>query len=252
MLLITGSGRSGTSAVAQLLDAAGLSAGERLIDGDEFNADGYFEERALIELNQEILTAAGLGPWFSMATREQVLYAAGARADAMQALAAEATPVWKDPRFCWTLEAWLAVLPERPRLIVCLRKPEEVIASTLRRYGMLGDEATRAAEHVWRAGYERLVEVIDDYGLEALCVEYSALQGQPATAARALGEFVGRALDPSLIRRELRHHRGGTPSRLRRLYARVRSLGMPATADAADPAARSVRSARSKSVLSRP
>ena len=48
MLLVTGSGRSGTSAVAKLLHHAGFSAGHDLIEADESNADGYFEERAVI------------------------------------------------------------------------------------------------------------------------------------------------------------------------------------------------------------
>ena len=47
MFLITGSGRSGTSAVAQLLHEAGLSVGHDLIAPDEHNMQGYFEERKI-------------------------------------------------------------------------------------------------------------------------------------------------------------------------------------------------------------
>src|SRR6185436_1564043 len=106
-----GSGRSGTSAVAKLLHNAGLAAGHDLIEADESNADGYFEERAVIKLNDCILRDTRLNERFATASREQVLDAAVPYRDEMRDLVATATPLWKDPRFCWTLEAWLDVLP---------------------------------------------------------------------------------------------------------------------------------------------
>ena len=71
MFIITGCGRSGTSAVAKLLHTAGISVGRDLIRGrTTSNADGYFEERAVIAVNDAILAAAGLHAWFSTATRD--------------------------------------------------------------------------------------------------------------------------------------------------------------------------------------
>jgi hypothetical protein len=182
MFLITGTGRSGTSAVAQLLHEAGLAAGNDLIEPDEHNEEGYFEERELIGINDAILDAAGVGAWFTTATRQQIRDAASQHIDAMRELAAAATPVWKDPRLSWTLEPWLDVLPERPQIIVCLRSPAEVVASTLTYYMLGGDEAERAVTHVWRAQSERLLEIIDEYRLDAICVEYAALQANPERA----------------------------------------------------------------------
>jgi len=223
--LITGSGRSGTSAVARLLHEAGLALGHDLIEPDEHNAEGYFEERRLIEINDYILRDAGLGPWFTTATRKQVLDAAKPHEEAMRALVAEATPAWKDPRFCWTLEAWLPLLPAPPAVIVCLRSPREVVASTLRYYAQAGDEAERAVLHVWRTQYERLLEVIRDHRLRATCVEYGALHRAPKRTAAALSRFVGRRLDSALVRKDLRHHRSDVPSELRALYDSVLTLG---------------------------
>src|SRR4051794_38105877 len=143
MFLITGSGRSGTSAVAKLLHHAGLSAGHDLIEADESNADGYFEERPVIKLNDCILRDTRLNERFATASREQVVAAAVPYSDEMRELAARATPAWKDPRFCWTLEAWLPFLPDPPRMVVCLRSPQEVVASTMRYYGLVDRESVR-------------------------------------------------------------------------------------------------------------
>ena len=225
IIIVTGSGRSGTSAVAKLLDQSGISVGRDLIAADESNADGYFEERAVVEANDLILRSAGLVDWFTTATRRQVIDAARPHDGAMRALVAQATPAWKDPRFSWTLEAWLPLFPEPPRVVVCLRSPDEVAASTLRYYGAAGEEPRLAVKHLWRAQYERLIEVIDAYRLDATCVEYAALHGLDGDEeVRRLAAFVGRALDATGVRPELRHHRAAVDADLAPLYARVRDL----------------------------
>lgn len=225
MFLVTGTGRSGTSAVAQLLHEAGLAAGNDLIEPDEHNAAGYFEERALIAANDAILETAGVGAWFTTATREQIRDAAAQHVDAMRELAATATPVWKDPRLSWTLEPWLDVLPERPRIVVCLRSPAEVVASTLTYY-MLGDgEAERAVLHVWREQNERLLDIIADHSLDAICIDYGDLHTDPTQAIKPLTRFVGRPLDTRSVRQDLRHHTAPIPADLIELYERIRALG---------------------------
>lgn len=224
MILITGSGRSGTSAVAQLLHHAGIAVGHDLIEPDEHNAEGYFEERMLVMVNDAILNAAGIGAPFTTATREQILDASQEYLDHMIALTDGVTPAWKDPRLCLTLEAWLQVI-SRPRLIVCLRSPAEVAASTLSYYGQAGDDAKSAAMHVWHSGYERLIEVIDAYRLDAIAVEYDALHGEADRTVAELSAFVGCELDASTIRRDLRHHAHEIPAELRGMYERVRALG---------------------------
>ena len=176
-------------------------------------------------MNDALLNDVGLHTWLSVASRAEVLAAAHARGDKMREIVAAATPAWKDPRFSWTLEAWMKLLPEPPCVIVCLRSPDEVVASTLRYYGLAGDEPRRAVEHGWRAEYERLLEVIDECSLDAMSVDFSALNADPDTAVVPLERFVGRKLDPGFVRRDLRHHRGGVPEHLRGVYERVAALG---------------------------
>lgn len=225
MIVICGSGRSGTSAVAGLLHNAGIALGHDLIAADEHNAEGYFEERPVIELNEAILNDVGLNRWFSTARRDDIVAAARGREPEMRALAENATPAWKDPRFSWTLEGWLPVLPDPPRVVVCLRSPLEVVASTVRIYGSDSDEAHLAVLHVWRAQYERLLDVIEDYSLQATCVEYGALHREPEQVLPALERFVGSRLDAASVRRDLRHHAIEVPGDMMELYERVTALG---------------------------
>lgn len=228
MIIVTGSGRSGTSAVARLLHESGLSAGHDLIDADESNAEGYFEERAIVGVNDHILFDAGMKEWFAVASRRELLEAAASHESEMRALIRSATPVWKDPRFCWTLEAWLELMYLKPRLVVCVRSPSEVVASTLKYYGQVSEEAVRHVEHRWTSEYTRLIEVIDELSLDVVCVEFEELHTDPERAIASLARFAGRSLDVSGVRRDLRHHASEVPDAMRDLYERVRGLGREA------------------------
>ncbi|MEX0750099.1 MAG: sulfotransferase [Dehalococcoidia bacterium] len=218
MIIISGCGRSGTSAVARLLYDSGVSVGRDLIPPDEGNAEGYYEERAVVELNDEIVQTAGLGAFFATASREHMLACARPLVERMRELAAEATPAWKDPRFCWTLEAWLDAFDAAPRVVVCLRNPSEVIASTMRYFGMSNDdEGRRAVAHVWRSENERLLAIIQAHALEATCVEYDDLLADPAAVAARLAAFIGQPLRAAGVRADLRHHRAALPDELANL-----------------------------------
>jgi len=225
LVIVTGAGRSGTSAVARLLHEAGITMGSHLLGATESNPTGYYEERAVAALNDRILAACGLDRWFGEATRAEMLAAAEAHGDEMARLAAAAGGGWKDPRFCWTLEAWLPHLRSAPRVVVCLRNPIAAVESTLRRYGQVGDEARRWVASHWSRQYERLLEVLDDHALAACCVDYDELAERPEAAVERLAAFVGRPLDPALIDASLRRERPTpVPPEFSVLYERVRAL----------------------------
>jgi len=225
MIIVAGCGRSGTSAVARMLHDSGICVGRELIPPDEGNAEGYYEERAVVQLNDEIVQTAGLGAFFTNPSRADILTCARPLAERMRELAAEATPAWKDPRFCWTLEAWLEAFDAPPRVVVCLRNPSEVIASAMRYYGMADDEGWRAIAHVWRSENERLLEVIDAHSLTATCVEYDDVLSKPERVAACLSAFLRQEVRPAGVRADLRHHRGELPDEFVELYVRVRRVG---------------------------
>ncbi len=70
-VLVLGMHRSGTSAVARLLDGLGLDAGpvEGLIGPTDHNPHGHFEVQALVDFNDRLLAELG-GTWVAPPTHE--------------------------------------------------------------------------------------------------------------------------------------------------------------------------------------
>ncbi len=228
-IIVTGPGRSGTSAVARVLHESGLSMGREFAAPTEFNPLGYYEELPVMLLNDCIIMESGMGRWGYMPSRADILDVAAAHAAEMDDLAsAPSTAGWKDPRFCITLEAWLPRLPTKPKLVVCLRSPLAGIESALRHYGFSEVATARqAVEATWESWNGRLLEFIREFRLEATSVDYDELLDRPQETVSALSQFVGRRLRPELVEAPLRHHRARVPKRFARLYDAVRSLGQP-------------------------
>ncbi len=139
----------------------------------------------------------------------------------MAGLVTSATDGWKDPRFSITLEAWLPLLPSRTKLIVCLRSPAAYAESVVRVYGLV-DRA--AAERQWARLYQRLLAVIREHALEAICIEYDTLVEQPEETVAALASFIGRPLSAEHVNAPLRRHVSAVPERYRALYEGVLQL----------------------------
>jgi hypothetical protein len=224
LIIVTGAGRSGTSAVARVFHESGCSMGDELHEAGPSNPAGYYEDKWITWVNDGILAATGLDRFFGHATREQVLAAAERYRGDMQRIASEAGGGWKDPRFCWTLEAWLPALEAPPKVVVCLRSPRAVADSAVRHYGQTSVYARRHIAFQWSRQYDRLLEVVREYGLEAICVEYEDLVGEPEATVEWLSRFAGRPLDASAVDRTLRHEAGPVPKHHRSMYRRVRAL----------------------------
>ena len=224
-LIITGPGRSGTSAVAQVLHESGLRMGTEFLPPSEHNARGYFEDVAAREVNGRIMAAAGLGDLRTapaLPSREALLAAAEPFVAEQRRVASAGAQGWKDPQFCFTLESWLRALDARPRVVVCLRSPESYLQSVLAIVGLIERET---AEAWWERHLRRLLEVIEAYRLEAHCVEYDELAADPEAVVAELGRFVGRPLEAGSVEPSLRSHAHPVSERQRGLYEEVRSLG---------------------------
>jgi hypothetical protein len=250
LFIVTGSGRSGTSAVARVLHESGISMGRHLFGEASFNRTGFYEERPVVELNWAIMERCGLRVSQGVVarakrrlarllrsngvpnlpakvpSRAEVIAAGRPHERSMRELASMVPDPggWKDPSFAWTLEPWLPNLPQPPRLIVCLRGPAAVAQSALDIYGVVDD--ARKAAHIerWAAQYERLLAVIGDHQLEAVCVEYDDVVTKTVETVARLAEFVGRPLDPQYVEPSLRHHATEVTPEFAGLYERVRAL----------------------------
>ena len=145
-ILIVGMHRSGTSMTTRVLNILGCDTAVSLLEGDQFNQRGYWESPEIANLNDEILSSAGL-TWYDWCGVSADWYASPKKpvfeAKAMELLKNLFSDshffIMKDPRFCLLLPFWLEVLKKSgvaPRIVLPWRDPVEVAASLLRRNGM--------------------------------------------------------------------------------------------------------------------
>ena len=213
---VSGMHRSGTSFVASVLPALGISLGDtnRLMRPGPDNPAGYFEVQSILELNEELLAHLG-GAWDA----PPILDAGWEHDDALDnfrtwaaAIVADtfesSTPriAFKDPRLSLLLPFWQTVVPIATT-VVLVRDPGEVAASlAVRKYAVPEPQAAG----LWLRYL--LAAVANDSG--HLLVRYSDLfdalpptldriaahLGVAAPSAAAVAEARER-LQP-----ELRHH----------------------------------------------
>ncbi len=166
MIIITGTGRSGTSLVSQLADRVGLDFGprDRLIDSDDLNTEGYFESRQMVALNTrlivgssravelEIMPGRRPGPaqhllripsmlnyllrMYLLPMRPSALHRHEQRfaRDIADAAEAHRNIAVKDPRFSATLGTWRNHV-EIDRILYCFRHPRAAAESLKRARG---------------------------------------------------------------------------------------------------------------------
>ena len=221
-IIVTGLGRSGTSAVARVLHESGVLLGEHFRDPTEENITGFYEELPVCDLNDEIMAESGIAGLRRYPWRSTVLAVAKRFQKEMAALANTDAAGWKDPRFSVMLEPWLPYLPGPPKLIVCLRSSEAFLHSVAQIFGLIDRDL---AERWWARELRRLLDVIRDYEIEAMCVEYDDLIQQPEETVAKISAFVGHSLDASYVEPKLRHFAYHIPHRLAPIYNEVRALG---------------------------
>ena len=133
-IAIVGYHRSGTSAIAQHCQAAGLFLGEDLLGAKPTNPFGHYEDREFFEINEAIL-GLNFDRWDMVSDFMPVVTPDCIRLalDMVSKRDAE-FGVWgfKDPRTCVLLDFWHSVLPD-PKYLVCLRHYTACIDSVVRR-----------------------------------------------------------------------------------------------------------------------
>src|ERR1700687_1734727 len=137
---VLGMHRSGTSLVAGVLDRMGLDAGPResMLSPDQFNSDGYWEQRPVVEWHDSVL--ARLRGWASAPPEPPDAQAVarlaselGGEATAMLGRLYRSTWLMKDPRQCLFLNLWSSLRGTSELAVVVSRDPAEVIRSLQRR-----------------------------------------------------------------------------------------------------------------------
>lgn len=153
LVLVTGTGRSGTSTIAGTLHHLGIHVPGPYFGADETNPKGYFESRWSIRFHKALTKQARIhefdsrpGAW----ARVQEAVTPQARAELVAFLrehSAEHDQIAvKDPRSAWTQRLWKEAAAEAGleiRYLSMLRHPAEVVGSRTTYYANPSDEAAR-------------------------------------------------------------------------------------------------------------
>ncbi|MGB9358641.1 MAG: glycosyltransferase [Acidimicrobiia bacterium] len=143
-VVILGSHRAGTSAVAGLLSLAGLELGSVIPPASD-NPRGFFESRAVVEANKRVLATMGRD-WTCPPLRSDSRAAGLEIARAVEEIGRSDRP-WgfKDPRTLFLLRNWAHYVPGF-RFVGVYRPSAAVAASIERRNGFRHEDALRIAE----------------------------------------------------------------------------------------------------------
>lgn len=133
-IVVLGMHRSGTSMTAGILQNLGVYMGSHIFKPDEWNEKGYFENKYITEINEEILIKAG-GSWIDPPSRESIL-SLDVSDNIQKIVNKEKRDLWgwKDPRTCLTIELFLPFI-ENIYYIVVRRNRLSVIESLYQRSG---------------------------------------------------------------------------------------------------------------------
>ena len=206
VVLCVGMHRSGTSLTASMLQCLGLSLPGELIAADPANPTGYFENRSIVDAQEQLLK--DLGYWWpsesasfgmpsSVVTEPEYLHYVDWLTEHLDQLFYQGDNqiVVKDPRTSLLMPAWLQVskrLRISLRVVICIRNPRDVCWSLVCRDGSSVGMSWSRAQRLWIRHYKNLLHCLK--GIPSFVVRYEHWL-DPHFAfiqLNALAEFVGQ------------------------------------------------------------
>lgn len=154
IVVVLGSGRSGTSLLMQVLAMLGLKLSEQLIEARRDNPVGFHEDAGIVRIQANLMRALGVWPYHPPPADWLAAPATAAAARELTALLharlARTDGLWgfKDPRTAPFLPLWRHLYDElglEPRHVLALRQPGSIIQSFMAAYQTPAD----TAERVW-------------------------------------------------------------------------------------------------------
>lgn len=143
LIVVLGMHRCGTSAITRCLAALGADLGENLIPAAADNPKGFFEDQAILEINEEILAQLKLPSWHSLNLpdirniEKQTLASLQKKARTiLKKKANSPISAIKDPRMALLLDFWLPLFEQLAldvSYVIAVRHPSNVADSISKR-----------------------------------------------------------------------------------------------------------------------
>lgn len=194
--------------VTRALHDAGLhlvSESAEFIRAAEDNPEGFWEHKAIVACNDELLEATG-GAWDNPpalppqgADDPRVAALVPAAEEALAGLRTHAHWGFKDPRTSLTVPFWLDLEPEL-HFVVCVRHPLEVALSLKQR----NQNSYSLGLMLWERYYAAVLEAVPSD--RRLVSHYEAFFADPDRELARVCEFAGLQPARARVRTDLRHH----------------------------------------------
>lgn len=204
--IIIGMHRSGTSVLTRAVRSMGFELGENLLEPNDENIKGFYENQAIVSFNDRLLCHMDLS-WDSIG----FVWEEDFNAAKYEELVAEAryilqdnfkdAPLWavKDPRLCILLPFWKKVLKSlgAPGLkisyILCLRNPLESFYSQNRRHKLdpsfhIVGSNLETFLLMWYTNIRKAILSIDPD--RCICVSYERLLEKPKEEYKRIASFL--------------------------------------------------------------
>lgn len=221
-VFILGCGRSGTSLVAGLFRNSGFYMGDSFYKKRESNPLGFFEDRTVNSINEEILkpymptrfSMDGIDygsnipsdgqRWLARIPVGQDVEGAEFQIHRIHQLISKAPFCFKDPRFCYTLDVWRKEVTNA-KYICVFRNPGDVVTSILKEirstsYLYNFSLSVDQAFETWRLMYEHVLIKHSKVG-DWLFVYYEDLFSMDKL--KDIEDFVNRPIDKTFPRLDL-------------------------------------------------
>jgi sulfotransferase family protein len=240
-IAITGMHRSGTSMITRGLHESGL----HLIGGDadallaaaDDNPEGFWENKAIVSCNDDLLEAAG-GAWDNppallpqAVDDPRVTEVVEPATAALVGLRENERWGFKDPRVCLTAGFWLDLQPDL-RFVICVRNPLEVALSLKRR----NQNSYSLGLTLWERYYESILELVPVE--RRIVTHYDSYFLDPEGELQRICTFAGLEAAEMEVRRDLRHHDVGVSLEEANIGAGLQSLYERLCIEAGAPAPR--------------
>lgn len=241
IVLVVGSGRSGTSTLSGSLQALGMHVPQPEVDADETNPKGFGEPQWVVDLHDELLRRSNVAvsdarpsAWFETGKLTHVEPLRRRLHEWLEQQFVEGGPelVIKDPRLAWFLGLWRGAAMRcdaQAGYVTMLRPVTEVVGSKQRYYDAKSGEVNRTAAwvnmmlHCERStrdsarAFVRYHDLLDDWTVPVFGLgqqfDLDAVKSAAANDIRRVHQFV----DPSLRRVTLTWDELEVPKRLREI-----------------------------------
>jgi hypothetical protein len=218
LVLITGTGRSGTSTMSGTLHHLGLHVPGPYLGANESNPKGFFESKWAVGFHKDLTKAARIHEFDSRPgafERVQSAITPQVRDRLVEFLAEQAGQagqsdqvVVKDPRSVWTQRLWADAAREAGlelRCISMLRHPAEVVGSRSTYYANSADEAARSRYETFNVARwvnNSIISERETRGLARAFVRYTDLLDDWRPVLATLAEDLGLHYDVDVTSRE--------------------------------------------------